>query len=134
MICAWIETSSAETGSSQTISFGLQRERPGDADALPLAAGELGREPVVVLGVEPDELHQLLDRGACAPRRRATPWIANGSPMIEPTRRRGFSEPYGSWKIICISRRYGRSCRREQRGDVVAVEHDLPGRQRRAAA
>ena len=40
-ICAWIETSSAETGSSATISLGLEGERPGQADALPLAAGEL---------------------------------------------------------------------------------------------
>ena len=61
MICAWIETSSADTGSSQMISLGLQRQRAGDADALALAAGELGREAVVVLGVEADELHQLLD-------------------------------------------------------------------------
>ena len=60
MIWAWIETSSAETGSSQTTSFGLQRQRPGDADPLALAAGELGREAVVVLGVQPDQLHQLL--------------------------------------------------------------------------
>ena len=33
------------------------------------------------------------------------PWIANGSAMIEPTVLRGFSDEYGSWKIICISRR-----------------------------
>ena len=43
MTCAWTETSSAETGSSQTIELGLQRERAGDADALALAAGELVR-------------------------------------------------------------------------------------------
>src|ERR1022692_1339055 len=43
----------------------------------------------------------------------AMPWIANGSPMIDPTRRRGFSDPYGSWKIICISRRNGRMLRRD---------------------
>ena len=60
MICAWIETSSADTGSSHTIELRLERQRPGDADALALAAGELGREAVVVLGVEADELHQLL--------------------------------------------------------------------------
>ena len=41
--------------------LGPERERPGHADALPLPAGELGREPVEVLGVEPDELHHLLD-------------------------------------------------------------------------
>ena len=43
MICAWIETSSAETGSSQTMKRRLQRERARDADALALAAGELVR-------------------------------------------------------------------------------------------
>ena len=49
-------------------------------------------EAVVVLGVEADELHQLLHLPrALGPS--ATPWIANGSPMIEPTRRRGLSEP-----------------------------------------
>ena len=42
-ICAWIETSSADTGSSQTISFGDERQRAGDPDPLPLAAGELVR-------------------------------------------------------------------------------------------
>ena len=40
---------------------GVERERPGDADALALTAGELVREPVDVLGVQPDERHQLLD-------------------------------------------------------------------------
>ena len=34
-------------------------ERAGDADPLPLAARELVREPVVVLGVEADDLQQL---------------------------------------------------------------------------
>src|SRR5690349_21003999 len=31
--------------------------------------------------------------------------MTNGSAMIEPTVLRGFSDEYGSWKIICISRR-----------------------------
>ena len=39
----------------------LQRQRPGDPDPLPLAAGELVREAVVVLGREADPLEQLLD-------------------------------------------------------------------------
>ena len=43
MIWDWIETSSAETGSSATMSFGFERERAGDGDALALAAGELVR-------------------------------------------------------------------------------------------
>ena len=86
-----------------------ERERPGDADALALAAGELVRVPVVVLRVQPDELHEL-----AGPRRLivffgTVLWIRNGSPMICPTVCRGFSDAYGSWKIICISRRSGRS-------------------------
>ncbi len=56
-----METSRAETGSSQITSFGLQRQGPGHADPLPLAARELGRKPVVVLGIEPDQLHHFLD-------------------------------------------------------------------------
>jgi hypothetical protein len=39
----------------------LQRDRAGHADALALAAGELVRQAVVVLRVEPDERHELLD-------------------------------------------------------------------------
>ena len=40
----------------------LDGERPGDADALALPAGELVRIPVHVAGVEADELEQILDR------------------------------------------------------------------------
>ena len=37
----------------------LERQRPGDADALPLPAGELVRVPVAVLRIEPHLLQQL---------------------------------------------------------------------------
>ena len=60
-ICACTETSSAETGSSQTISFGLTASARATPIALTLAPRELMGEPVVVLGVEPDDLEQLLD-------------------------------------------------------------------------
>jgi hypothetical protein len=43
---AWIETSSADTGSSQTMSLGSQGQRPGDPDALALPARELVRVAV----------------------------------------------------------------------------------------
>ena len=66
--CACTETSSAETGSSQTISFGLQRQRAGDAEALPLAAGELVRILGRRLGAQADAgeqpLHPLAPLGA----------------------------------------------------------------------
>ena len=88
--CAWIDTSSAETGSSATISFGLQRERAGDADALALAAGELVRVAVVVLRVEADQLQQVLHRALDAvlgldvldPERRADD-RADGVPRVQ---------------------------------------------------
>ena len=47
-----------------------QRQRPRDADALALSAGELGGEAVVVLGVEAHELHQLLHPALAVARRR----------------------------------------------------------------
>ena len=40
--------------------------------------------------------------------------MTNGSPMIEPTVLRGFSDEYGSWKIICMSRRSGLSSLRDR--------------------
>ena len=58
---AWIDTSSAETGSSSTSSSGLSDRAARDADALALATRELVRVAGRVLGVETDELHELLD-------------------------------------------------------------------------
>ena len=54
MIWAWIETSSAETGSSPTISLRVQRQRPSDADALALAAGEFVRVGLHQCRPQPD--------------------------------------------------------------------------------
>ena len=64
-------------------------QRPGDADALALAAGELARVAVAHLGLEPDEVEQLVDprplRAPCPSRAawgrsrcsRATVWCGN---------------------------------------------------------
>src|ERR1700704_5486780 len=41
--------------------------------------------------------------------------MRSGSARIVPTRLRGLSEAYGSWNTICISRRTGRSLRRDRR-------------------
>ena len=78
------------------------------------------RIAVVVLGVEADEVHQLLHMPLARARVALDPWTANGSAMIEPIVLRGFSDEYGSWKIICISRRSGLQLAARQRRDVVA--------------
>ena len=72
--------------------LGLQGQRAGDADALALAAGELVRVAVVVLGVEADDLEQLLDPRAGPASSAPRLWIASGAPTIAPTVCRGFSE------------------------------------------
>ncbi len=61
MICAWIETSSAETGSSQTMKDGPEDERAGDADALALAARELVREAGQLAALQADVLERFGD-------------------------------------------------------------------------
>ena len=53
--------------------------------------------------------------------------MRSGSAMIVPTRLRGLSEAYGSWNTICISRRTGRSWRRDRR------EMSRPSKRDRAA-
>ena len=87
---------------------GLGSQRPGHPDALALPPGELVRETVVVLRVRPTSSIR-----SCTRRRRSNlspmRWIASGSRITEPTRRRALSEPDGSWKIICRCRRIGRS-------------------------
>ena len=54
-----METSRALTGSSQTMKRGPERQGARDADALPLAAGELVREAVGVIGLEAHLLERI---------------------------------------------------------------------------
>ena len=54
--------------------------------------------------------------------------------MIAPTRLRGFSDAYGSWKTICISRRSGRSSRARQPRDARPRSAIVARRSARAAA
>ena len=44
---------------------------------------------------------------AGAPPASPMPWIRSPSPMLSPMGVRGSSDAYGSWKMICIRRRYG---------------------------
>ncbi len=133
MICARIETSSAETDSSAMMILGLQRQRARDRDALPLAAGEFVRIALRVLRRQPHVLEQPRDAVAAASalaRRRAR---SSGSTIEKPTVRRGSSEAYGSWKTIWMSRRSARnrspaSCAmsRPSNSMLAAVDVDQP--------
>ena len=108
MICAWIETSSADTGSSSDDEVRVDRERAREADPLALAAGELVRVARGGVGRQADDLEQL----AHAPPRLAAPGEAVHAQRlatIRPTLWRGLSDANGSWKTICIRRRSGRS-------------------------
>ena len=73
MTCAWIDTSSAETGSSPMMSFGIERQRAGDADALALAAGELVRVVVHLRPAQADAVEQLPPPARAAPSCAAMP-------------------------------------------------------------
>jgi len=61
MICAWIDTSSALIGSSQTMNSGLHCEGPRDPDTLPLPAGELVRIAIHRLRTQSDFAKELGD-------------------------------------------------------------------------
>ena len=61
MTCAWMETSSAETGSSQTINSGSTAKGARYAHALTLTAREFMRIAVRVLGIEPHKIKELYD-------------------------------------------------------------------------
>ncbi len=107
--------------------LGIERERAGDADALPLTAGELVREPVRVLGAEADRPQQLLHaQPALAALSR--PWIRSGSATISRTVIRGLSDAYGSWKTIWMSRRDGPHLPALELRDVRALEDDVAAR------
>ena len=68
MICAWIETSSAETGSSRHDEVGVQRQRPREPDPLALPARELVRIAAGGVARQPDDLQQLAARRPAARR------------------------------------------------------------------
>ncbi len=61
MTCAWMETSSAETGLVRDDEVGIHDNGARDADPLALAAGKLVWVAVRVLADEADELQHLID-------------------------------------------------------------------------
>ena len=69
-------------------------------------------------------------RSAARPR----PCTLIGSATMSPADMRGLSEENGSWKTICISRRYGPQLRLAQMRDVAAAERDRCRPSARSAA
>ena len=122
---AWIDTSSALTGSSSTTRSGSHRERPRDREPLPLAARELVRVPVRGAGVE---------AAPSRTARRAARWPRPADPA-RPTARRpsrppvgaGRSDPNGSWNTIWARRRKSPQVAATPTDDVGAVEADRAG-------
>ena len=101
--CACTETSSAEVGSSAISSSGLERERPGQAGALPLAAGELVREAVAVDARQLHRLEQLVDAAARGARVVARPCTTSGSATHSAMVSSGLKLDAGSWKTNPMS-------------------------------
>src|SRR3989441_6235400 len=118
MICAWIETSSAETASSQTMNDGFT----ASARAIPMRClcppeNSCGYR-FVKFGFKPTSRNS-----SCTRRRRSRidpiAKLSSGSCRMSPTVIRGSKEANGSWKIICILRRTRR--RRQPRRRVMSV-------------
>ena len=123
MTWACTETSSADTGSSAIDQLRLERQRPRDADPLALAAGELVRVAVGVLGLQADVLEQLAHARAGSPARRdavdrAAARRGSARPPARVERRVGVLEDH----LHLAPHRAQR--RAAQRRDVAPVELD----------
>ena len=109
-----------------------QHDGARDADALALPAGKLVRSSGRPDAASRPTRSSTRVRPARAPPPRscARPCSRSGSIRMRPIVCRGLSEDIGSWKIICMRRRSGRTRALVERGDVAAVEDDRAGRRR----
>ena len=126
MICAWIETSSAETGSSPTIRCGCS----ASARAMPIRCrcppeNSCGIR-VHQLGPQPDAFEQRRDPLAPFAALPAPWWISSGSPTMSPTVMRGLSDAIGILEDHLHAPPVRQHLRRFQRRDVGSVQQDLP--------
>ena len=80
--CAWMDTSSAETGSSATMKRGLVASARAIADALALPARELVRVAVGELGPESHQRQELLHARRAVSSRVPRAWTSRGSPTM----------------------------------------------------
>ena len=93
---AWVERSSARHRLVEDDDLRVADQRPGDGDALALAAGELRRVAVGGVAGQPDGLQA----GAGLGQRLGAldAHQPSGSTSVWPIVRAGLSEEYGSWK------------------------------------
>ena len=128
-IAAWTETSSAETGSSATITRGFAGERARDRDALLLAARELVRLPRrrIRPAVSPVEQARRLP----ARLRRARP-RRRRSARLTRSRRCGSGSAWcrGSGKPSGASACSAAAARRSERRPTSVLRASLPGARR----
>ena len=127
MTWAWIETSRAETASSQMISFGLR----ASARAMPMrwpGRRRTVRVALRVVGVEPDLLHQLPASARFGRPAARSPGRSSGAVRMRSTVCRGLSDEKGSWNTTWTLLRNRGELARPWRGDVPALE---PQRARR---
>src|SRR5499425_824582 len=107
-ILARIDTSSAETGSSSTMTL-------GDSESARAIAMRWRWPPENSCGKSSAARSGRPTRSSNRSRRLRTSadasdsLVTSGSTMIEPTRMRGLSDAYGSWNTACTERRYARS-------------------------
>ena len=107
-ICAWIDTSRADTGSSHTMNFGFN----ASALAIPI----LWRRPpssswgyvLIRRSARPTVSINSRTRSICSFLSVMILLIFNGSAMIWLMVLRGFKLENGSWKMICMSVRFFR--------------------------
>src|SRR5215470_1766424 len=106
-IWARIDTSSAETGSSSTMTLGdsesaraiaMRWRWPLENSCGKSSAARSGRP------TRSSNRSRRLRTSADA----SDSLVTSGSTMIEPTRMRGLSDAYGSWNTACTERRYAR--------------------------
>ena len=86
---------------------GAQRQRAGDDDALPLAAGKLVRVALRVFRPAARRRRAAPRRARAVRCRAAMPRTSRGSPIAAPTVMRGLSEVAGSWNTICALGAHG---------------------------
>ena len=127
--CSRTLASSADSGSSSSSTRGRDGERPGQRDPLLLAAGQLVRVLLDVLG-EADQLEQLAGRARGAD--------AGDCPRMPQAEGDVVGGVHGREQAVGLEDHAHVALVRRRAGDVLAVDEDLAGRglveARRAAA